>query len=400
MSNVDLEQAKAFFLQGLQCFQSGDWAAAEQHFEQALELAPGRISVVQNLGVTRVRLGRYAQALPLLSAALAADSQELGVWQAQAQAQLELGQINEAIVSYERCLALGDTSVTLRARYAQCLSRQGRIDEAMRAYQNVLASDPHHPIALTELGSLYREAGQLDEAARHFRLALDHGADAELVGYFLAAVTHQADVPAPPRQYVQQLFDDYASDFDKHLVGTLGYRGHALLVDRLPAAAGPRFANALDLGCGTGLCGAHVRARVERLTGVDLAPAMVEQARQRGVYDALHVDDIHDFLARPQAAYDLVLAADVFIYVGALDPVFAQLAASMRPGGWLAFTIESAAEEQTVELLPSLRYAHGSAYLRDLARRHGFGIAAVHDEVIRMDQQTPVQGQYVYLQRR
>lgn len=396
----DLERAKTFFFQGLQCFQSGDWSAAEHHFEQALENAPGRISVMQNLGVTRVRLGRYAQALPLLRAALAADPQELGVWQAQAQAQLELGQIDEAIVSYERCLALGDTTATLQAQYAQCLSRQGRVDEAIRAYQAALARDPSHPIALTELGSLYREAGQLEEAARYFRLALDHGADAELVGYFLAAVTHKTHIPAPPRQYVQQLFDDYASDFDKHLVGTLGYRGHALLVDRLPKQAGPRFTNALDLGCGTGLCGAHVRSRVERLTGVDLAPAMVEQARQRGAYDALHVGDLHDFLAMPQAPYDLVLAADVFIYVGALDAVFAQLAARMRPGGWLAFTIESAAEKQAVELLPSLRYAHGSAYLRDLAGRHGFEIAAVHDETIRMDQQTPVQGQYIYLQRR
>ncbi|MDP3701381.1 MAG: tetratricopeptide repeat protein [Hylemonella sp.] len=400
MSEDDLEQAKASFLQGLQASDAGDWQSAERHFEQALARAPGRISVMQNLGITRVRLGRHAEAQPLLHDVLAAESGRAEVWQALAQTQLELHQFKAAAASYERCLALGMDSATLRAQYAQCLARQGRVAEATHAYQEALQRDAGLTGALIELGSLHREAGQLEQAASCFRRALDSGADPDVVGYFLAAVTHKEGVTAPPPQYVRDLFDQYAPGFDAHLVGQLGYQGHQLLVDRLPPEAGARFSRALDLGCGTGLCGAHVRPRVDQLVGVDLAPAMIEQARQRALYDALHVGDIHEFLVTAQEPYDLVLAADVFIYVGALEPVFGLLSQRMRPGSWLAFTVESAAPGQTVQLLPSLRYAHSAAYLRDLADRHGFEMVAVCDDAIRFDQRQAVSGQFVYLRRR
>lgn len=400
MSADHLEQAKAAFLQGLHTLETGDLLAAEGHFERALALAPGRISVMQNLGITRVRLKRYAEAEPLLRDTLAAEPEQLGAWLALAEAQLELGHFEAAASSFERCFALGEASATLRAQYAQCLARQGRIPDAIRAYQEALERDAKHTAALTELGSLYREAGQFEQAAACFQQALDNGADPEVVAYFLAAVTQQADVPTPPQQYVRQLFDQYAEEFDAHLVGQLGYQGHQLLVDRLPPEAGAHFSRALDLGCGTGLCGAHVRSRVDHLVGIDLAPAMVDKARQRAIYNALHVGDIHDFLAIAQEPYDLVLAADVFIYVGALEQVFGLLAPRMRKGSWLAFTVEDAAPGQTVQLLPSLRYAHSPAYLRELAERHGYDLVSSHEEAIRFDQQRPVHGRYVYLRRR
>ncbi len=399
MSDDDLQRAKAFFLQGLQALEHANWPAAEQLFEQALALAPGRISVMQNLGITRVRLQRHAQAEPLLRAVVAQEPQQLEVWETLAEAQMALGQIEAAAHSYAQCLALGANSATLHGQHAQCLARLGRVTEAEQAYRQALQLAPGNTQALTELGGLYREAGRYAEAADCFRQALAHGGDRTLLEYFLAAVTAQADVAAPPRQYVQTLFDQYADEFDTHLVSQLGYRGHQRLIDLLPPeAAGPQ-ARVLDLGCGTGLCGAQVRARAQYLVGVDLSPAMVEKARARAVYDALHVADIHDFLATPQDAYDLVLAADVFIYVGPLEQAFGLLTTRLRPGGWLAFTVEDAPADQTVQLLPSLRYAHSPTYLQDLARRHGFKVMASHEDAIRYDQQRPVPGRYVYLRR-
>lgn len=400
MSADHLEQAKAAFLQGLQTLEAGDWQTAESHFERALELAPGRISVMQNLGITRVRLQRYAEAEPLLRAALAAEPDQAGGWLALAEAQLALSHLEAAVHSFERGFALAAASATLHAQHAQSLARLGRIPEAMQAYQEALQRDPNHTATLTELGGLYREAGQFKQAAACFQRALDSGGDPDILGYFLAAVTHGSGVSTPPQQYVRQLFDDYADEFDAHLVKQLRYQGHQLLIARLPSEAGPRFPRVLDLGCGTGLCGAHVRARVDHLTGVDIAPAMVAKARQRAVYDALHVADIHDFLATAQEPYDLVLAADVFIYVGALEQAFGLLAQRMRAGSWLAFTVEDAAPGQTVQLLPSLRYAHSPNYLQELARQHGYDMLSTHEEAIRFDQQRPVNGRYVYLRRR
>ncbi len=89
-----------------------------------------------------------------------------------------------------------------------------------------------------------------------------------------------------PPAYVARLFDDYAWRFDKHLIKNLGYRAPALIADALSAVApGRGFVSALDLGCGTGLMGAPLRERIDRLAGVDLSAAMIAKARERGLYD-------------------------------------------------------------------------------------------------------------------
>ena len=70
--------------------------------------------------------------------------------------------------------------------------------------------------------------------------------------------------------------------------------------------------------------GLALGARVATLTGVDIAPAMLALARRKGVYARLVESGIDAFLAaEPADSADLCVAADVFIYVGALDPVLA-----------------------------------------------------------------------------
>ncbi|MFT5934867.1 MAG: putative TPR repeat methyltransferase, partial [Hydrogenophaga sp.] len=60
--------------------------------------------------------------------------------------------------------------------------------------------------------------------------------------------------PHPPRAYVESLFDDYAPDFQHHLLQNLKYQAHSTLLAPL-LAEGRRWSLALDLGCGRGLCG-------------------------------------------------------------------------------------------------------------------------------------------------
>ena len=87
------------------------------------------------------------------------------------------------------------------------------------------------------------------------------------------------------------------------------------------------FAHALDLGCGTGLAGVAFRDCVERLEGIDLSPGMVAEARAKGIYDALHVGEVVAHLkAATDRQFDLILAADVLVYVGDLAPLFLEVA--------------------------------------------------------------------------
>ena len=99
-----------------------------------------------------------------------------------------------------------------------------------------------------------------------------------------------------------------------------------------------------------------------------------------------------------QDGYDLVIAADVFIYVGRLEAVFEGVAKVLRPGGWLAFTVERAPDEHDVLLLPSLRHAHSAPYLSRLAQAHGLQLRVLQEAPIREDQGQPVPGWYVLMQ--
>jgi len=154
------------------------------------------------------------------------------------------------------------------------------------------------------------------------------------------------------------------------------------------------------MGCGTGLCGLHIRPRAEVLWGLDLSAAMLDKARARDVYDRLIEGDLVQALRSETALFDLVMAADVFIYVGRLEDVFALLAQRIRPAGWLAFTIEeTVGPVDEPQLLPSLRYAHPLSYIQGLAAQHGFRCAHIHSAPLRWDQDTGVPGKYLYLQR-
>jgi predicted TPR repeat methyltransferase len=87
-----------------------------------------------------------------------------------------------------------------------------------------------------------------------------------------------------PESYVRTLFDGYAGGFDRALTEGLSYRAPELLL-RAVEASGVRmkFGSVLDLGCGTGLAGAAFRPYCDWLVGVDLSPAMLAQARAKGL---------------------------------------------------------------------------------------------------------------------
>ena len=89
------------------------------------------------------------------------------------------------------------------------------------------------------------------------------------------------------------------------------------------------------------------------------------------MYDELANEDVVEYLNRRVAAIDLVLAADVLIYIGDLDELFAAASARLRGGGLFAFSIEATANDD-YRLQTSRRYAHSPTYIRRLATRHGW----------------------------
>jgi predicted TPR repeat methyltransferase len=429
----DFDQARSLFLEGVAHFEAQQFEAAESRFVASLQRLPGRASTRLNLAATWLHLGRPAEALAELEAVLTAEPQHLDAWCHRSAALAELGRDAESLACADHVIAIdpGDATAWFRRGHAldrlrrfgdaqpaferllelqpqhaeawfrlgQLQQRQGRLAEALASQDKALALAPSHAAAWSQRGSLLRELGRNADATMAFERAMALGANAEVHRFFLASLGNEPRPANAPRAYVRALFDDYADSFDKHLLEGLGYQAHRRLVTPLAGLRSQPFDSALDLGCGTGLCGPLLRPIARHLEGLDLSRAMLDQAAARGVYDRLVQADLVEHLQQTPAHHDLVIAADVFIYVGDLEPVFDGVVRVLRPGGVFCFSVEHTDGQRPVALNTQLRYEHSLPYLQGLALHHGLRLLRVDAEPLREHRARALPGLYVYLGR-
>jgi predicted TPR repeat methyltransferase len=352
----------------------GDLDAATHHISHALRLKPGDPSYLNTLGNILQQRRQHA----------------------------------EAIACYQRALSVLPGYSMAIVNMGNAFRSLKQWEDAAACYRNAIATNPRESAACLYLGSTLEKLGKREEAMAAYEEALRRRpgwADAQ---FFLQALKSSEGGAVPvtaPQGYVAQLFDSYAGTFDQHLTEKLQYRAPQLLFEavrpQLPAAKAGEAAqlDVMDLGCGTGLLGPLVRPVARRLCGVDLSEKMLEQAKRRGLYDELICGDLVATLSPLSAAYDMLLAADVLVYIGDLEPLFRTAAGALRPGGLLAFTVEANFEDGSIRLLPSRRYAHAEAYLRGLAAAHGFEALSLTTDVLRKQSEEDIKGHIVVLRK-
>ena len=297
-------------------------------------------------------------------------------------------------------ISSGDLIADRRYQWALDYLARGDRAGAAEILEQVLETAPAFAGAWFALGAIREAAGERERAVAAFVAARDadpqdyHGARLRLARLGVGEAT-----PAMMAIHVRRLFDQHAPRFERSLLQQLDYRGPRLLLDAVTAAARaagrpPRFASMLDLGCGTGLAGAAFRDRVDRLAGVDLSAAMIDEARRKAIYDRLKTGELIEFLdaeAAAPARYDLVVAADVLVYTRDLAVAAAAVRRVLAPEGMFGFTVETHAGDGVL-LRESLRYAHGAAHVR--AAMAGAALKLDHlDEVAtRNERGEPVAG--------
>lgn len=383
---------------GLALHQQGRLAEAEQHYRRVLRTAPTHFDALHLLGVIAGQTSRFDEAHALLTRALKQRPGSAPALNNLGNTLGSLGRHEEAVQAFERALAVRpDDAKALRNR-GTSLRALERPVEALASFDAALALQPAYAEALIGRAEALLTLHRRSQAVEAFRQALPLGKDVEQIRYALASL---GDGPAPataPPDYVEALFDMYAHNFDQHLVERLGYRTPELLVAELRAAQPGTGADIVDLGCGTGLCGPLLRPLARSLVGVDLSGLMLDKARALGVYDDLVQGEIAAVLqARPQE-FDIAVAADVFVYIGDLNGVFAATVAALRAGGWFAFSVE-ACDEGDFRLGPTRRYAHSLDYLQRLAATHGLDVVSSRRGVIRKESDEAVEGWLVVMRR-
>lgn len=294
-------------------------------------------------------------------------------------------------------MSSGDLNADRRFGFARDLQLRGDLEAAADLLLQATELAPNFASAWFTLGDLRERLGDDGAAIAAFREAARadpddrHGATLRLIR--LGALPLQT----MPAGYVRTLFDQYAPKFEASLVGDLGYRGpdilfKAVLAVRAAAGRPAFFRRAIDLGCGTGLAARAFGAQVDEFVGIDLAPQMIARATATGLYAQLSVADMVQGLSeRSSASADLILAADVAVYLSDLAPMLVEADRVMTPDGLLAFTVETH-DGAGVILGRGLRYAHAGAYVRDAVSAAGLVLDRLEDLSARNEDGAPVPG--------
>ncbi len=111
---------------------------------------------------------------------------------------------------------------------------------------------------------------------------------------------------------------------------------HELVLDRLDPQPGE---DVLDLACGTGALGELAASRGARVTGVDLAPALIETAKQRAAERGLEIEyrvGDAEALELPDASFDAVGSTCGIMFAPDHAASARELARVTKPGGRIA----------------------------------------------------------------
>lgn len=410
----------------------GDHEQAIQHLEKAIALNPHRPSAYGQLAEIYRQKQEYLLSIENYQKRLDYEPENTESYFALGQTYLENGQIDDAIAAFKKTLinqpqhseanhylgnatlAKGDNAMALNYYFRQLeinpmiesyynigvvLMHQNRHKESLQYLEQAAQLDPDYLPVHINLGAIYLKLNRLDDAIKHYQQAHQIKPDDEEIKHILAALNTENTPDRAPSEYLSNLFDQYANYYDKHLTEQLQYQAHDLLFQSIEVESGHSSAKwtILDLGCGTGLCGERFKPFSERLIGIDVSEKMIEVAKGKNLYETLEVMEVNDALTHFKNN-DLILAGDVFSYIGKLDEVYKLAFAALKPGGLFAFTVEKTYTEP-YELQKNIRYAHSKNYLNQLAKDTNFTPLRCDTIALRKQRNKPVEGYLVVLKR-
>lgn len=393
LKNANIETSQDTFHTVFKLHENGEYKKAETLYKELIDQFPDVWQLHFNLGLLYSDLGNHEEALRTYQQGLAIHKDSVDLLYNSAISQKALKNFDEAINSYQKALLLDPDDVDSRFNLAGCYRIMGRDKLSIEHYEKIVQAHPDHLPSLNNLAYVCHKDGQLQTAielySKVLALAPDHvGAD-----FMLAALTDTAR-QAAPEPYIREVFDDFSDHYESKLTEKLHYNlPSQLLKFILSSTSKSRFLSLLDLGCGTGLVGNQFRPHCNLLTGVDLSGRMLELAEEKNIYDALHREELYTFLSQGSSTgYDILIAADVFPYIGDLEHLFALAYRASSADAVFAFSVEVEQIDELPKLQQSGRFAHSDSYIRGISTKAGWQISADEHLQLRMEKDGWIDG--------
>jgi len=358
---------------------TGNYKLAIDQYTQALTVKPQSSAVFRNLGAAYHADSNIQLAFASYQQAISIDPTDALVYLKLAYFYEDLADkewdqaFENAISCFKYYLENVDTEdTTVLVRLANLQIRGNQPNDALDTYKRALAIDPNLYEAWFNSAHALIKMGAYEQARESLRKALEGDPDSAAAKHMLLAlsVDEAVGVKTADPDYIRQLFDDYGEDYDKH-TKKLRYAAPRVIRSELAKLYKTKYEdymmkrtaedvlytppsylnymekklNILDLGCGTGLVGRWLKDYANTLVGVDISEEMINKATAKVLYTDLKVSSIERYLEEHEtsisSAFDVVVAADVFQYIGEIREVLRKSAAVVRPGGYLVFTIET-----------------------------------------------------------
>lgn len=351
------------FNMGLAYFDLEDFEAAAEHYNTASQESPTDPDIHYNRGLNLRRLSKQ----------------------------------KEAIMAFSQAVELGDRSTDTLYNMALCHQDLNEFESAASLYEIVLANDTEHQSTLNNYAYLCHKTDDLQKAVQLYKRLLqlnpEHTAARHMLNGLLGVTPDQA-----PLDYIESVFDGYAENFEENLLKDLHYRTPTELLrfyrEQFPDVQGRKC---LDLGCGTGLAGEAFSVACSELTGVDISDKIMKVAAEKKLYKQLIKDDILHFLDTTEETFDLIIAADVFTYMGDLEPLFKACYQKSNSDATLCFSVEESTDEPLV-LKETGRFGHSLGYIERIGKETGWTMLSSRRSKLRKDKNNWIFGYLFILQ--
>ena len=360
-------------------------------YKELLCIIPDSTLLHYNCGLALFELGLFPEAEFHYGAACEGNAKDPDIHYNRGLNFRRLGRLADAAQSFEAAFKAGDTTVDTLYNLALCHQDMEEHSEAERLYVRILKEVPEHLSSLNNYAYLCHKSGQIQKAEQLYRQLLQHNPQHQAARHMVNSLSGNTPETAP-LDYVESVFDNYADEFEQSLLDKLHYRTPAALKKLYNKSFQGSIQDlALDLGCGTGLAGTEFKDCCREIIGMDISEQMLGVAASKEIYKQLIKDDILHYLTHNATPFSLILAADVFTYMGNLEKVFLECFKNSVDNGLFLFSVEES-QKAGFELKTTGRFGHSHEYISRLSRKTGWTILEDTHSKLRKDQGEWIKG--------
>jgi predicted TPR repeat methyltransferase len=392
----DLEK---IFRQATQNHQNNNLIEACRLYNIILEQVPDSPLVNYNLGLALFELDRCEESYNCYQIALGQAPGNTDILYNLALCTKKMGDFDRTVQIYETILTRTPDDYNSLYNLGCCFKDMLNHERAISTFLRVLEISPNHQPTISNIAFLHHKNDDFRKAELMYEKLLLLNPNNCQAKHMLASLRGDLSNPAP-LEYIEQMFDGYSGYYEDSLVAKLEYKVPKILRDFFDETS-EHTANALkilDLGCGTGLAGTVFKDLSSSLTGIDISQKMIEIAAAKGIYDSLITIGIAEYLEGNPPAYELIIATDVFTYIGDLQSIFRSLAHASEPNASFCFSIEKSTSDY-FELRNTGRFAHSLTYLRTITSLTGWKIIRHTDVDLRRERNAWIKGILFFLKK-